>query len=144
MTTFSSSRGRATLCFLNEGKWFQGYFICATSRVQLGLMGEEVAVDDCVACPDGGYQEYRLTVLHFALEKETQVIVGKTGGNFCRLNSDVIEFWPSMSLTDYKAVEAIEKYFPSIAERVNHNVSLLQECTVCFGDMNITALPFSS
>ncbi|EEY54755.1 uncharacterized protein PITG_08303 [Phytophthora infestans T30-4] len=100
MTTFFSSGGRAALCFPSDGSWFQGYFICASSRAQLGLMGEEIPVDDCVACPDGGYQEYRLTVLHFALDKE--------------------------------AAEAIEKYFPSIAER----------CTVCFGDMDITNLVF--
>jgi hypothetical protein len=43
--TFSSS-GRAALCFPQDGNWFQGYFICAGSRAQLGLMGEEIPVDD--------------------------------------------------------------------------------------------------
>lgn len=141
---FSSSKGCATLFFSGDGTWFQGYCICTSSRAQLGLMGEEIAVDDCVACPDGGYQEYRLTVLHFALEKETQVVIKKTGGTLCQLNCDNIRFQPSMLLTDDKAVEAIEKYFPSIAEHVNHNASLLQECTVCFGDMEITELAFPS
>lgn len=47
-----------------------------------------------------------------------------------------------LSFTHDKAAEAIEKYFPSIAERVDHDVSLLQECTVCFGDMDITNLVF--
>ncbi|CEG42538.1 uncharacterized protein PHALS_12804 [Plasmopara halstedii] len=144
MVAFSSSEGRATLFFPSDGTWFQGYFICASTRVQLGLMGEEIAVDDCMACPDGGYQEFRLTILHFDLKKETQVIVGKTGGTLCQLTGDNVHFRSSISLTDDKAVEAIDKYFPSIAERVNHNVSLLQECTVCFGDMEITELIFPS
>eukprot|EP00644_Phytophthora_capsici_P003883 jgi/Phyca11/6906/fgenesh1_pm.PHYCAscaffold_15_\ len=91
-----SSSGRASLCFPSDGSWFQGYFVCASSRAQLGLLGEEIPVDDCVACPDGGYQEYRLTVIHFALNKEVEL------------------------------------------------VSLLEGCTVCFGDMEITGLAFPS
>ncbi|KAL3670245.1 hypothetical protein V7S43_004558 [Phytophthora oleae] len=141
--TFSSS-GRASLCFPSDGSWFQGYFVCASSRVQLGLLGEEIPVDDCVACPDGGYQEYRLTVIHFALGKEVELVVRKTGGDLCQLDSDKIRFQPSMLLTDAKAVEAIETYFSSIAERVNHDESLLERCTVCFGDMEITGLVFPS
>ncbi|KAK1941309.1 hypothetical protein P3T76_007175 [Phytophthora citrophthora] len=161
--TFSSS-GRASLCFPSDGSWFQGYFVCASSRAQLGLLGEEIPVDDwyvacgllprflavllklsiSVACPDGGYQEYRLTVIHFALEKEVELVVRKTGGDLSQLNSDEIQFQPSMLLTDAKAVEAIETYFPSIAERVNHDASLLEGCTVCFGDMEITGLVFPS
>ncbi|KAG7388353.1 hypothetical protein PHYPSEUDO_012731 [Phytophthora pseudosyringae] len=142
-TTFSSAGGRAVLCFPRDGTWFQGYFVCASSRAQLGLMGEEVPVDDCVACPDGGYQEYRLTVMHFALDKEVELVVRKTGGDLCQLDSDALQFQPSMLLTDGKAVEAIETYFPGIADRVDHDASLLQECTVCFGDMEVTRLAFS-
>ncbi|POM81921.1 Hypothetical protein PHPALM_45 [Phytophthora palmivora] len=105
-------------------------------------MGEEIPVDDCVACPDGGYQEYRVTVMHFAQDKEVELIVRKTGGDLCQLDSDTIQFQPSMLLTDDKAVEAIETYFPTIAARVDHDASLLQECIVCFGDMEITDLEF--
>ncbi|KAG1689370.1 hypothetical protein DVH05_002292 [Phytophthora capsici] len=139
-----SSSGRASLCFPSDGSWFQGYFVCASSRAQLGLLGEEIPVDDCVACPDGGYQEYRLTVIHFALNKEVELVVRKTGGDLSQLDSDEIHFQPSMLLTDAKAVEAIETYFPSIAERVDHDASLLEGCTVCFGDMEITRLTFPS
>ncbi|KAF4150412.1 hypothetical protein GN958_ATG00410 [Phytophthora infestans] len=119
-----------------------GSFIWASSRAQLSLMGEEIPADDCVACPDGGYQEYRLTILHFALGKEVHRIVRNTGGDLCQLDGDTARFQPSLLLTDDKAAEAIEKYFPSIAERVDHDVSLLQECTVYFGDMEITNLVF--
>ncbi|CAH0518586.1 unnamed protein product [Peronospora belbahrii] len=142
-TTFSSS-GRAALCFAQDGHWFQGFLICSSSRTQLGLMGEELPVDDCVACLHGGYQEYRLTVIHFAQNKEVQVIVRKTGGDLCHLDSDAIQFLPSMLLTDDKAVEAIETYFPSIAERVDHDANLTKECTVCFGEMKIAGLTFPS
>ncbi|RMX67191.1 hypothetical protein KXD40_008565 [Peronospora effusa] len=144
MTTTLSCSGPAALCFVQDGKWFQGFCICASSRTQLGLMGEELSVDDCVACSDGGYQEYCLTVMHFALDKEVKLVVKKTGGNLCQLNSDTVQFHPSMLLTDDKAVEAIETYFPSIAERVNHDTTLMQECTVCFGEMEITGLAFPS
>uniref|UniRef100_A0AAV1T3H0 Uncharacterized protein n=1 Tax=Peronospora matthiolae TaxID=2874970 RepID=A0AAV1T3H0_9STRA len=143
-TSFTSSGGRAALCFARDGSWFQGYFICKSSRTQLGMMGEEIPVDDCVACPDGGYQEYRLTLMHFAADKEVEMVVKKTGGDLCQLDSDALQFRSSMLLTDDRAVEAIEQYFPSIAERVNHDATLLQECTVCFGDMEITALGFST
>lgn len=61
-------------------------------------MGEEIPVDDCVACPDGGYQEYRLTVLHFALDKEVQLIVRKTGGDLCQLDGDTVRFQCSLLL----------------------------------------------
>ncbi|KAL4171648.1 hypothetical protein KRP22_009738 [Phytophthora ramorum] len=142
--TFSSSGGRAALCFPRDSNWFQGYFACASSRAQLGLMGEEIPVDDCVACPDGGYQEYRLTVMHFALGKEVELVVRKTGGDLCQLDSDEIQFQPSMLLTDDRAVEAIEMYFPSIAERVDHDASVLRDCTVCFGEMTITTLTFQT
>ncbi|KAH7482267.1 uncharacterized protein KRP23_5441 [Phytophthora ramorum] len=107
-------------------------------------MGEEIPVDDCVACPDGGYQEYRLTVMHFALGKEVELVVRKTGGDLCQLDSDEIQFQPSMLLTDDRAVEAIEMYFPSIAERVDHDASVLRDCTVCFGEMTITTLTFQT
>uniref|UniRef100_H3GEM7 Uncharacterized protein n=1 Tax=Phytophthora ramorum TaxID=164328 RepID=H3GEM7_PHYRM len=117
---FSSSGGRAALCFPRDGNWFQGYFACASSRAQLGLMGEEIPVDDCVACPDGGYQEYRLTVMHFALGKEVELVVRKTGGDLCQLDSDEIQFQPSMLL------------------------SVLRDCTVCFGEMTITTLTFQT
>uniref|UniRef100_M4BCA2 Uncharacterized protein n=1 Tax=Hyaloperonospora arabidopsidis (strain Emoy2) TaxID=559515 RepID=M4BCA2_HYAAE len=79
-------------------------------------MGEEIPVDDCVACPDGGYQEYRLTVMHFAADKEVDMVVRKTGGDLCQLDSNALQFRSSMLL----------------------------ECTVCFGDMEITALGFST
>ncbi|KAL4100452.1 hypothetical protein PRIC1_008244 [Phytophthora ramorum] len=102
-------------------------------------MGEEIPVDDCVACPDGGYQEYRLTVMHFALGKEVELVVRKTGGDLCQLDSDEIQFQPSML-----AVEAIEMYFPSIAERADHDASVLRDCTVCFGEMTITTLTFQT
>lgn len=51
-----------------------------------------------VACPDGGYQEYRLTVIHFALNKEVELVVRKTGGDLSQLDSDEIHFQPSMLL----------------------------------------------
>ncbi|CAI5735523.1 unnamed protein product [Hyaloperonospora brassicae] len=141
-TPFTSSKGRAALCFTRDGNWFQGYFICSSSRTQLGMMGEEIPVDDCIACPDGGYQEYRLTLMHFAVDREVEQVVKKTGGDLCRLDSDALQFRSSVLLTDARAVEAIERYFPSIAERANHDATLLQECTVCFGDMEVTALGF--
>ncbi|KAE9332782.1 hypothetical protein PF008_g14779 [Phytophthora fragariae] len=140
--TFSSGGGRAALCFPRDGDWFQGFFVCASSRTQLGLVGAKIPVDDCVACPDGGYQEFRLTVIHFAADKEVELVVRKTGGDLCRLDSDALQFQPSMLLTDDEAVEAIETYFPTIAQRVDHDASVLRECTVCFGDMEISGLQF--
>ncbi|KAF4315645.1 hypothetical protein BBO99_00008604 [Phytophthora kernoviae] len=80
--------------------------------------------------------------MHFAREKEMELVVKKTGGEFCRLSSEAVQFQPTMLVTDDKAVEAIEQYFPSIAERVDHNKTILQDCTVCFGDMEIQGLVF--
>lgn len=134
--------GRAALCFPRDSGWFQGYFVCDGSRTQLGLMGEELPVDDCVHCPDGGYQEYRVTVIDFAEEKEVELVVRKTGGELCRLEGDGVQFHPEMLLTDEKAMEAVEQYFPSIAEKVEHNTSILQDCTVCFGQMEMAGLVF--
>ncbi|KAI9912596.1 hypothetical protein PsorP6_006578 [Peronosclerospora sorghi] len=142
--TVAKRAGRAALCFPRDGTWFQGYFICAASRTQLGLLGEELPVDDCVACPDGGYQEYRLTVIHFAREEEVELVVSKTGGTLCRLHSDSVQFQTSMLLSDAKAVQAIETYFPTIAERVGHDPTLMQECTVCIGEMTVSQLLFPS
>jgi hypothetical protein len=52
--TLAGRKGRAALCFPRaEGDgdgdgsaWFQGYFVCSRSRVQLGLLGEQQPVDD--------------------------------------------------------------------------------------------------
>lgn len=49
-TTLAGRSGRAALCFpraAGDGTaWFQGYFVCARSRAQLGLLGEQQPVDD--------------------------------------------------------------------------------------------------
>ena len=51
-----------------------------------------------VACSDGGYQEYRLTLMHFTLDKEVELVVKKTGGTLCQLNSDAVHFHSSVLL----------------------------------------------
>ena len=51
-----------------------------------------------VACPDGGYQEYRLTLMHFAVDREVELVVKKTGGDLCRLDSDALQFRSSLLL----------------------------------------------
>lgn len=50
MKEFASAGGRAALCFpggaADGSAWFQGWFVCARSRAQLGLLGEQQPVDE--------------------------------------------------------------------------------------------------
>ncbi|GAB9463484.1 hypothetical protein Gpo141_00000941 [Globisporangium polare] len=136
--------GRAVLCFPRDGDWFQGYVFVQDPEadVQLGILAEELPIDDCIRCPDGGYKEYRLTLMHFDMDQETAVVVAKTGGDVCQLRSDELRFESTMLLTEEQAADAIRTYFPTIAARANGDESLLADCLVLFGDIEIMGVDF--
>lgn len=80
-------RGRCVLCFPHHSQWFQGYFL-PDETTQLGLLGIEQRVDECVQCPDGGYQRFLVTVTNFEVTLMAPNITTKSIIRvlFCSLN----------------------------------------------------------
>lgn len=93
----SSSRqpfiGRCIMC-LPDGNpdWFPGY-VWFSSKKAWGLVGEQLEVDECLQCADGGYREIKVTLEAFGLTASPESnklripFVQWTGGDLMRLET---------------------------------------------------------
>mmetsp|Transcript_2401 Transcript_2401/g.5195 ORF Transcript_2401/g.5195 Transcript_2401/m.5195 type:complete len:328 (-) Transcript_2401:77-1060(-) len=137
-----------------------------TAKNSWGLLGiQNVVIDECLRCSEGGYRELDLTFIQHIIslesgEKKKNTWTAKsivwTGGDMMRLSTDDagVKFEPTSMFGGSRARDIGEKYFPSLLKLLLQNVSnncgcedieddTLSEAIAVIGDMEIE-VPASS
>jgi hypothetical protein len=139
----------------SEVDWFQGYLLPPPSTSQgsaaeynskpWGLLAQQVDIDECLACADGGYRRVSITLydwngvgagpLHEQPshgQRRTKHKLGEadwTGGDMMKLLGSNVRMKPTQLLTGRAAVPFVTSLFSSLWKRIvaDHQQALCNE-----------------
>jgi hypothetical protein len=127
-----------------EVDWFQGYLLPPPSTSQgsaaghsskpRGLLAQQVDIDECLACADGGYRRVSITLYDWNGagagpsheppshgQRRAQHTVGEadwTGGDMMKLLGSNVRMKPTQLLTGRAAVPYVTSLFSSLWKRI--------------------------
>jgi len=116
---------------------FQGHLVDKATRACYGLMGTQIERKnplDCCCQADDPPLWFKVTIIDFQSQKETQRIVEKTGGDYVHLSSSQMLFRTNSLKTGAQAEQHMRKYNPKLLPYT--------DALVCIGDMTVTELDF--
>lgn len=124
--------GHAMFCLPElDSTWFQGYFTrndTKTTNIKpLGLLAiQNMDMDDCLQCADGGYRELSLRLCRGQRRdvKPDLILsdISWTGGDMIQWSGKHVTFDTERILTGSHAVPLVERYFRGLVQRLRESV----------------------